>query len=370
MESFPQNLVIDNGSGMIKAGHAGQNAPKIEFPSIVGHPKQHGLDLRDSYIGNDSQAKRELLSINYPIVHGIVNNWDDMEKIWFYTFYNEFKVGGYPVLLTDSPLNPLVNREKMAEIMFEKIHTPAIYIASQAALSLYASGVTSGTVLDCGDGVTNVVPIFEGYTQNSAINSLDFAGRDLTSYLISLLNYSRFTSDFNDMETGRDIKEKLACVALNYSGSVATEGSYVLPDNKTITIDFERSKCGEALFQPSLMGMQSDGIHLTTYNSIMKCDLNIRQTMFSNIVLAGGTTLLPGLSERLKKEVSAFVPTNMKVNIIAPPERKISAWVGGSMLSSHPSFQKWWVTKKEYDESGPSFIQNKFQSTVISLINY
>ena len=376
-EAAPQEdfiaVVCDNGSGNIKAGFAHDDAPRAVFPSMVGRPRHTGVMVgmgqKDAYVGTEAQNRRGILKIEYPLDHGVVTNWDDMEKIWHHTFYNELHVAPqeHPILLTEAPMNPKKNREKMTNIMFEIFNVPSLYVQTQAVLALYSSGRTTGIVLDSGDGVTHTVPIYEGYALPHNINRINLAGRDITKYLMRILMESGWTfSSSADQEIVRDIKEHLCYVALDYeqelsmaTASTKLEKEYELPDGQRLIMGAERFRAPEILFQPSMIGMDVPGIVETTYNSIIGCDFDIRKSLYENIVLSGGSTMFPGITDRIKKEMTALAPSSIKIRVIAPPERKFSVWIGGSLLASLSTFDNMWITKAEYNESGPEIVHRK-----------
>jgi actin, other eukaryote len=374
-------IVIDNGSGMVKAGFAGEENPRCVFPSIIGKPKYKNMmkyatsvsaqtsDKNNIYVGDDAREKRGILKISYPIEHGIVTNWDDMEKIWQHTFETQLRVDptGKKVLLTEAPQNPRQNREKMIEIMFEKFNVGASYVAVQGVLSLYASGRTTGIVLDIGDGVTHTIPVYQGFCIPHAITRYDLAGRDVTDYMKTLLQskgHNLYTS--SEREIVKDIKDKYCYCAQNYDEEIKLFETknmtkpYSLPDGSQIMIGDEMFKSAEVLFNPDLIGKEIKGIDFAVHDSIQRTPIDVRKDLYSNIVLSGGTTMIKNLDKRLEKELNFLKTGRLNVvKIIAPAERKYSVWIGGSILSSLESFNNAWITKYEYDECGSQIIHDR-----------
>ncbi|XP_078072008.1 actin-2-like [Mustelus asterias] len=366
-------VVVDNGTGMIKAGFSGDDAPRVVFPSVVGMPQPQDAMVRtgvnDHSVGYEARDRPDIWIPKYPIKHGIVTNWDDVEKVWQHTFDTELRVdpAEYPIFLTEVPLNPKSNREKMTQVMFEHFGPPGFYVALPGVLSVYASGRIGGLVLGSGDGVTHAMSVSDGYMVSNSIRRLNFGGRELTDYLLeSLIHRGCHFSTPAERVVAENIKEKLCYVALDYDQEMVTSAaassqdkSYELPDGQILAIKNECFQCPEALFQPSFLGMPSAGIHETANDSIKACESCIRSDLYANVVLAGGSTMFPGIVDRIQKEITALAPNTMKIKIIAPPERKYSVWIGGSILASLSTFQQMWISKPEYEESGPSIVHRK-----------
>ncbi|XP_046546676.1 actin-1-like [Haliotis rubra] len=318
---------------------------------------------QETFVGKDAISRQGILTLNYPVSHGIATNWEDMEVIWRHTFDNELHVAPeeHPVLLTEASLSPGVNRETMAQIMFETFNVPSMYLANQAALSLHASGRTTGLVVDSGAGVTDTVPIVDGRVVAAGASRVDIAGIDVSDLLMKLLKERGQSFERMIME---EIKKSQLYVALNYEQELASsttlKGSYELPDGELITVDKERIRCPEVHFKPSFIGSVQPGIHTATYNSIMKCDAGIRKDLYANVVLSGGSTMFPGMADRMRKELTALAPSATTINIIAPPEREYSTWLGGAMLASKSNFKDVSISRQEYFETGRSIVHTKF----------
>ena len=214
-------VVCDNGTGFVKCGFAGDNFPAHIFPSIIGRPilrseeKIQDMELKDIMVGDDVTKARDMLETAYPITNGIVQNWEDMTHLYNYTFEERLKIdpSEHKIMLTEAAMNPKKNREKLVELMFETFNFQGVHCSIQAVLTLYAQGLLTGVVVDSGDGVTHIVPVYEGFALPDKIKRLDVAGRHLTEYMIKLLLLRGYT--FNrtaDFETVREIKEKVCYV--------------------------------------------------------------------------------------------------------------------------------------------------------------
>eukprot|EP01106_Pelomyxa_sp_JSP_P019138 TRINITY_DN93_c0_g1_i7.p1 TRINITY_DN93_c0_g1~~TRINITY_DN93_c0_g1_i7.p1 ORF type:complete len:430 (+),score=179.56 TRINITY_DN93_c0_g1_i7:89-1291(+) len=385
-------IVVDNGTGFLKAGFAGANFPATIFPSMVGRPilrseeKIGNMELKDIMVGDEAAEMRSNLQITYPLDNGIVRSWEDMEHVWSYTFDEKLKVTPTEckVLLTEAPMNPKSNKEKMVQVMFEKYGFKGVFVAVQAVLVLYAQGLLTGVVVDSGDGVTHIIPVYEGFSMPHLVRRLDVAGSDITRYLIKLLLLRGYA--FNrtaDFETVRQIKEKLCYTGydLQIEEQLGTETTvlvenFSLPDGRVIKVGQERYLAPEILFQPHLIDVDSMGMAEQLFDCINKADMDVRPAFYQHIVLSGGSTMFPGLPSRLEKELrklyldrvckgNTTALSKFKCRIEDPPRRKHMVFLGGAVLADimkdKPDF---WIMKSEYDEMGVKCISKEAKLSV------
>ena len=398
--SSNEPVVLDNGTGYVKCGFASSESP-IVFPSCVGRPvlrveealasNSSPHNEKRSVVGQECIDNRQNYEISYPIKNGIVTSWPDMILVWEHAIYEKLgltkeEIGNRMILLTEAPQNPIKNREKMVEIMFEHFGFKGVFVHVQAVLTLYAQGLLTGLVLDSGDGVSHVVPVIDGFTKRQATKRLDIAGRTVTERLIELLGRRGYAvGRTSDVDSIREMKESVCFVAEERKRwlrlareTTACAELYELPDGRRIKVENERFMAPEIMFEPSLVGLESVGVSELVFECVQECDMDSRMTMYENIVLSGGSTTFPGFGERLKKDlVDLYTDRILKgdpnrdvgkfanrVNVETPVDRKYSVFVGGSVLANiMKDNDTFWVTKREYEELGIEKAMKKCEGT-------
>jgi actin-related protein len=231
-----------------------------------------------------------------------------------------------------------------------------MYTMMSSVLALYPTGRTTGCVLDSGHGATHVVPVFEGFALPFNNKHLYMGGEDVTEFLTRLLHQRLGYLGTHDIQ---EIKERFACVALDFEKESlrAEEKHYELPDGSMVTVGPDEClRCAEALFNPRLAGRDHEGVDELVVNAIKGCDWNLYRPLYSSIVLSGGNTMFPGFAERMNQEVCQRAPQSYKVKVVEEPKRHHLAWLGGSILASLSTFQSMWISKRHYDEAGPSIV--------------
>ncbi|KAK8860398.1 hypothetical protein M9Y10_012062 [Tritrichomonas musculus] len=369
-------VVIDNGSSMIKAGMSGYERPSILIPSIVARPKNPNVQTdilapKEVYIGSDALKNDGQVSLNisHPIKDRKITSTEDLEKIWGYIFNDKLKVKPeeHPVIITEPPLTPESTRMESMQIMFETFNAAAYYTSCPEVFTLFSAGLTSGIAIDSGETLTDVLPVFECYPMYHVFSRLPIGGYQIDTYLKRLLLQSGIEiPDKKEMEILRDIKEKLCYVTSDleeeqqkYEHVNEIEKTYQMPDGPEVHIGAQRFRSVEPLFDPRLIQIQSESLPQMIYETINKCG-DLKQEMYKKIVLSGGTSLFPGLKERLQKDLTKLVSSNnTKINVIGNENRNNAAWFGGSILASQSSFSMMWITKDEYHDVGQQILNLK-----------
>uniref|UniRef100_A0A8D0GY70 Actin like 9 n=1 Tax=Sphenodon punctatus TaxID=8508 RepID=A0A8D0GY70_SPHPU len=350
-------VVIDTGTGKCKAGFAGQQKPKSIISTLVGHPSEKSMRLRndrpDTFVGERARSQPDVELIQ-PVMNGIIIDWEAAEALWRHIFYHDLKVPPeeHALLMSDPPLCPTTNREKLVEVVFESLHSPGMYVAYQSVLSEYGHGKISGLVVDTGYAVTHTVPVHQGYNLPHATERMDIAGSHMTSFLIDLLKDSGHMFNERMLHVLEDIKHKCCYVAADFESEWNLPKKeymldFQLPDGQVINIGKERFQCPEMLFSPPNMpGLSLVGLPGMAYKSLKKVPEEVRKEMYQNILL-------------FTTELAQKLPTNTKIKVAAIPLRKYSVWTGGSILASLKNFQSCWIRKEQYKEHGPYIVYRK-----------
>ena len=381
-EDLKLPIIVDVGSGEIKAGFSGEEKPKILFKNFIGEPKYKKVlqpfnkehqELNERYIGEDCDKYMGIIKLRYPVNHGIFSSEADILSIFNYLYsklnLNPDEIAQHPVLITEPLLNPYTNREKIANILFDDLGVPALFFASQPILSLFSTSSTTGTVLESGEGVTQSCVIYEGYSLPNSYERFDYGGADVSKYLQILLTkkgYQFYNS--TEFRLVNEMKENSCfCLSDNINIDInnARKGlnknpiNYYLPDGTTISIGEESLLAPEILFNTELMGKEYLSFTDIIMSSINKIDIQLRYKSYENILLSGGNTCFNGLYEQLHTELKNKLIKNMKINLNKTDKPEFCCWIGGNIISTLEIFKKMWVTRNEWNEKGSKVIHVK-----------
>ena len=376
-------IIVDLGSGEVKAGFSGEEKPKIIFKNYFGEPKykkvlrtfdKENQELNDQYIGDDCDKYMGLIKLRFPVKHGVFENEQDILSVFNHLYsklgINSQEIKEHPLLLTEPLLNPYINREKIAYSLFDNLGVPALFFASQPILSLFSTSSTSGTVLESGEGVTQSCVVYEGYSIPSSYERYNYGGADVTEYLKNLLKkrgYHFYNS--TEFRLVNEIKENSCyCYGNNSikndigdSKKAANKNpiNYYLPDGSSICIGDERLLAPEIVFNPEYIGKEYLSFPDIIISSINKVDIQLKQKSYENILLSGGNTNFNGLNDQLHSELKNKLNKNMKINLNKSEKPQYCCWIGGNIISTLEIFKKMWVTKNDWNEKGNKVIHIK-----------
>ena len=381
-EDLKLPIIVDVGSGEIKAGFSGEEKPKIIFKNFIGEPKYKKVlqpfnkehqEINERYLGEDCDKYMGIIKLRYPVNHGIFSSEADILSIFNYLYsklnLNPDEIAQHPVLITEPLLNPYTNREKIANILFDDLGVPALFFASQPILSLFSTSSTTGTVLESGEGVTQSCVIYEGYSLPNSYERFDYGGADVSKYLQILLTkkgYQFYNS--TEFRLVNEMKENSCfCLSDNINIDInnARKGlnknpiNYYLPDGTTISIGEERLLAPEILFNTELMGKEYLSFTDIIMSSINKIDIQLRFKSYENILLSGGNTCIKGLKDKLSNDIKNKAYKNLTINVKSTPKPEYCCWIGGNIISTLEIFKRMWVNKNEWSEKGNKIIHIK-----------
>jgi len=358
-EESSKAIVIDTGSGYVKAGLASDECPTCCMPNVIAWEEGNSKPL----VGQDALAKVGQLRTCFPVQRGLCKDWDALEHVWQHTFLNQLRLDSteHPLLSSYYPDENKIDRETTAMIFFETFQVPGYYSLQSALLSLYGSGRSTGLILDSGEGQTSAVPILDGYVIPHAHIMQNFGGQDLDKLMASLM--SRYDIS---KETANRIRERRGYLALDYqkemeryNQSITKSTSFDLPDGRTIEVGSEAMTASEAVFDPSLASSKEIGVVQMIYESLFKVGAEVRKEFAANIILSGGNTLIKNYSARFTKGLNESLPPHLKPKVFATNDRQYLSWIGGGIITTVNTFQSVWITQPEYQENGPTVIYRK-----------
>nr|XP_023650617.1 actin-like protein 6B isoform X2 [Paramormyrops kingsleyae] len=404
-------LVFDIGSFSTRAGYAGEDCPKADFPTSLGVQvdEEGGGELageqekatggRTFYLDtNTLHVARAGVETVSPLKNGMIEDWEAFRAILDHTYCKHIKSEPslHPVLMSEAPWNTRVKREKLTELMFEHYNIPAFFLCKTAVLTAFANGRATGLVLDSGATHTTAIPVHDGYVLQQGIVKSPLAGDFITMqcrelfqemnidiippYMIAAKepvregappNWTKkdklppVTKSWHTYMCNIHIQIKSDLAGQRVAAQMPTV-HYEMPSGYTTDYGAERLRIPEGLFDPSnvkgLSGNTMLGVGHVVTTSIGMCDIDIRPGLYGSVVVTGGNTLLQGFTERLNRELSQKAPPSMRLKLIASNssmERRFSPWIGGSILASLGTFQQMWISKQEYEEGGKQTVERK-----------
>ncbi|KAJ1944235.1 NuA4 histone acetyltransferase subunit [Linderina macrospora] len=369
---------------------------------------------RHYYVGDsESAAWRANMEIGKPLEHGLVKDWDIYEKIWEYALKSRLHVNpaDHPVMVSEAAWNTSALREKLVEMAFEKFNSPAFYVCKTPVLAAFGTGKHTGLVVDVGGDMASACGVYEGFCLSKTIVKQELGGELLSEQILAMLKNNqqyeptpifdikakaavetlqqpqidRFgrpgTTDsfLHDMRlrTVQELKEA-TCEFIEIPFSEQNAGArphkpFEFPDGFNMSVGSARFKIPEILFDPNnymvkrpkrLENVQLMGLHELAIKSVVASDIDLRPQLLNNVVLAGaGASLFPAYADRMSFMLSNSIPGG-KIKLHAPntnTERKMSSWLGGSILASLGTFHQLWISRAEYDEHGASIVDKKCQ---------
>jgi len=356
-------VVLDIGEFSSKIGYGGENEPRTTFYTLVGEPKYQDIEMdytKQYYVGNEVASSVGLYKIHHPIKIGRIEDWDFYEQILDYVFYTlRIEPSMVNVLYSYHPLLSTREKHKLFELFFDKYQVMGFYPILDSLLTMYSGGFQTGLVVEMGASSIRIVPIYKGYILSHAIEIIQIGGTILDMFMFDQLQNAGFSTDSSvRREIGRVLKERACFVSLDFNEDInhMKKKEFRLPDGARIELGYERFSVPELLFKPQLYKLEEKPLHTAILDVIDHCDLDTRNELLENIFLSGGSSVIPQLELRLQNELEIGLAQRGKEmripRIIASKQRFLSCWIGGSILSSLPEFQKNWVTRPQYYKGG------------------